>query len=290
MSAYDYLQPTTVDEAVGLVAQYGDDAHLIAGGTSVVLLLHQGLLQPAVLVGLRRIPALRGLSDSGGGLLIGATQSIRSLERAPEVRAYSPALAEALGEVATVRIRNQATIGGSLAHADPAQDPPTMLMALDARARVAGRAGTRDIPLGELFVDVFETSIEAGEVITSVVLPPRAPDAAAVYRKFLPGSRDDYATVSVAVSGRKVSGAWQDVRIVCGAVGPTPMRIRGAEAALSGSQLEPSDIAGAAEVVASAVDPIGDLRGSADYKREMAAVWTRRALEQLAGRHRGGLA
>ncbi len=286
MSSYDYLEPASVDEAVALLARHGDDAHLVAGGTAVVLMLRQGLLQPAVLVGLRGIPELRGLHGADdGSLVLGATQTIRSLERAPEVTGYAPALAQALGEVATVRIRNQATIGGSLAHADPAQDPPPMLIALDAIARATGPDGDRDIPLDELFVDLFETSLKPGEMLTSVVLPPRPRDADAVYVKFLPGSKDDYATISVAVSGRHSDdGGWHDLRVVCGAAGPTPIRIRAAEAALEGTQLDEADRARAAHVVADAVDPIDDLRGSADYKREMANVWTRRALERLAGR------
>lgn len=285
MSSYDYLQPASVDEAVDLLQRYGDDAHLVAGGTSVVLMLRQQLLQPAVLVGLRGIPELRGIRVEGdGSLVIGATSTIRSLERAPAVTRYAPALAEALGEVATVRIRNQATIGGSLAHADPAQDPPPILIALDAVARVTGPGGEREIRLDELFVDLFETSLEPGEVITSVVLPPRPADAAAVYVKYLPGSRDDYATIAVAVSGRHAEGGWKEMRVVCGAAGPTPTRIRDAEAALDGSQLDEADVVLAARMVADAVDPIDDLRGSADYKREMAEVWTRRALRRIAGR------
>ena len=283
MSTYDYLQPASVDEAVALLVRYGDDAHLVAGGTSVVLMLRQRLIQPAVLLGLRGIPELRGTQRrEDGSLLIGATQTIRSLERAPAVAEYAPALADALSEVATVRIRNQATIGGSLAHADPAQDPPPMLIALDATARVAGPSGEREIALGELFVDVFETSLKPGEVITSVVLPPRPPRADAVYLKFLPGSKDDYATVSVAVSGRWTDGTWQNMRVVCGGVGATALRIRAAEASLDGTLLAESELARAARIVAEAVDPIDDLRGSTDYKREMAEVWTRRALRRLA--------
>jgi carbon-monoxide dehydrogenase medium subunit len=289
VTSFDYLQPRSTDEAVGLLARHGDEAHLIAGGTSVVLMLRQELLQPAVLVGLRGIPGLRGIRvGDDGSLAIGATESLRTLERAPAIAAYSPALAQAIGHVATVRIRNQATIGGSLAHADPAQDPPSMLLALDAAVRTTGPDGEREIPLEELFVDLFLTSLAPAELITSIVLPPRPNDADAVYVKFLPGSKDDYATISVAVSGRHTDVGWRDLRIVCGAAGLTPLRIRTAEAALDGTRLEGNDVARAADIVAETVDPIDDLRGSADYKRAMAQVWARRALEQLAGRHRGG--
>jgi len=285
MSSFDYLEAASIEEAIALLGQHGDAAHLIAGGTSVVLLLRQGLLQPRVLVGIRKIPELCGVKvGDDGSLVIGAAETIRALERAPAVRAYSPALTQALGEVATVRVRNQATIGGNLAHADPAQDPPPILIALDASAHVSGPFGERQVPLGALFVDFFETSLQPGEVITSVFLPPRSREADAVYIKFLPGSKDDYATVSVAVSGRRVDGLWCDVRIACGAAGPRPIRVRAAEDAVANTHLDAGDLDRAASIVAQAVDPIDDLRGSADYKREMAAVWTRRALERLAGR------
>jgi carbon-monoxide dehydrogenase medium subunit len=285
MRPYDYVEPSSVAEVVALMAQYGDDAHLIAGGTSVVLMMRQGLLRPAVLVGLRGIADLRGThSTVDGSLVIGATHTLRSLENAPEVAEYEPALARALGAVASVRIRNQASIGGSIAHADPAQDPPPILIALEATVRVTGPTGDRQIPLDALFVDFFETNLEPGEVITAVVLPPRGPGSHAVYLKFLPGSQDDYATISVAVSGRRFNDAWHDLRVVCGAAGPTPLRIRSAEAVLEGTQLDEAEVATAARLVADAVDPIDDLRGSADYKCDMANVWTRRALQGLAER------
>ncbi|MPZ16185.1 MAG: xanthine dehydrogenase family protein subunit M, partial [Chloroflexi bacterium] len=133
MPSYDYVAPSTLDEAVGLLKQHGDDAHLIAGGASLVLMLRQQLLAPRVLVALRGIEGLGGIETiPDGGLRIGAMATHRMIERTPAVRQYAPALAEAVGMVATVRIRNQGTIGGNLAHADPAQDPPTILLALDA--------------------------------------------------------------------------------------------------------------------------------------------------------------
>jgi len=283
MAAYAYVSPSTLDEAVGILAEHGDDAHVIAGGASLVLMLRQQLLAPRFLVGLRRIDALRGIETTpDGGLRIGATTTHRMIERTPAVREYAPALAEAVGMVGTVRIRNQGTIGGNLAHADPAQDPPTILLALDAVVHVVGSAGPRDIPIDELFVDFFETSLQPTEIVTAVSLPPRSPSAAAHYVKFLPRSKDDYATVAVAVSGVSREGRWTRVRIACGAAGPVPMRVAAAEAAVEGGTLDEASIARAAGAVGEAVDPIADLRGSADYKREMAMVWTRRALRRLA--------
>lgn len=286
--AYDYLAPDSIDEAISLLVEHGDSAHLIAGGASLMVMLRQQLLTPSVLVGLRGVAGLRGISnDADGGLRIGATTTHRAVERSEATRAYAPALAEAFGQIATVRIRNQGTVGGNLAHADPAQDPPTILMALDARVHAAGPDGEREIPIDELFVDYFETTLDPAEVLTAVSLPARPPGATAVYEKFLPGSQDDYATVAVAVSGVP-NGAWTDLRIACGAAGPIPMRMRGAEAVVEATDLGDDVIRQAAEAVGEAVDPISDVRGSADYKREMAIVWTRRALARV--RQRGSTA
>ena len=283
MPSYDYVAPTTLEEAVDLLARHGDDAHVIAGGASLTLMLRQQLLAPRVLVSLRGIEGLAGVEVTGdGGLRIGATTTHRMIERDPAVRAYSPALADTFGHVATVRIRNQGTIGGNLAHADPAQDPPTMLLALDAVVHAIGAEGPRQIGIDELFVDYFETSLKPTEILTAVTLPRRPASAAAHYVKFLPRSKDDYATVAVAVSGIPADGRWNRVRIACGAAGPVPMRIADAEAAVEGGTLDEASMALAAEAVGEAVDPIDDLRGSAEYKREMAMVWTRRALRRLA--------
>jgi aerobic carbon-monoxide dehydrogenase medium subunit len=281
--SYDYREPASLEEVVATLVEHGDDAHLIAGGASLILMLRQQLLAPALLVGLRGVPGLGEVEVGADGWLeIGAMATHRAIERSDLVRSHAPALADACGRVATVRIRNQGTIGGNLAHADPAQDPPPMLMALDATAEVAGPAGIRSIPVADLFVDYFETSLEPAEVITAVRLPPRPPGSAATYVKFLPGSKDDYATVSVAVSGVLEAGRWHQLRIACGAAGSVPLRIPAAEARLEDGPLEARDVAAAAELVAAAVDPIDDVRGSAEYKREMAGVWTRRALERMA--------
>lgn len=284
MASYDYVAPATAEEVVRLLAEHGEDAHVIAGGASLLLMLQQQLVVPSLLVGLRDVEGIGSIRQTpDGGLTIGATATHRSVERSPAVRAHAPALAEAIGHVATVRVRNQGTIGGNLAHADPAQDPPPMLLALDAAVEILGPDGARSIPVGELFVDVFETSLGPAEIITGVTLPPRPAGAAARYVKFLPRSKDDYATVSIAVSGvADADGRWSRVRVAAGAAGPVPLRIEEAEAVLDGSSLEDGLVDRAAEAVGAAVDPIPDHRGSAEYKREMAMVWTRRALRDLA--------
>ena len=279
---YDYHEPREVAEALDLLVKHGEDAHLIAGGTATVLLLRQGLIRPGHVISLRAIGALSGIGRApDGGLRIGATATHRQAERSADVRALSPALTNAFASVATVRIRNQATVGGGLAHADPAQDPPPMLAALGAAVTAVSPRGARSIAVEDLAIDHFTTTLAADEIITEVVVPPLAPRTRATYVKFLPRTADDYATVSVAAAMRLADGAVEDARIVLGAVGPTPIRARAAEAVLAGAKPSRERLAQAAALVRDEVDPLDDLRGSAEYKREMARVWTERALLAL---------
>jgi carbon-monoxide dehydrogenase medium subunit len=276
---FDYHEPGTLEEALDLLQRHGDDAHLMAGGTAMVLLMAQGLAQPDHVIGLRRLQALRGIHRRpDGGVEIGATATHAEAERSPELAAHCPALARAFGEVATVRIRNQATVGGNLAHADPAQDPPPMLLALDAEVVAASPRGQRRIPLHELFVGFFQTSLEPDEIVTAISLPPPEQRAGAAYLKFLPRTQDDYATVSVAAWLLPDGGGCARARIALGAAGAVPLRARRAEELLTGRRVDDETIAEAAALVREEVDPIDDARGSAAYKREMARVWTERAL------------
>jgi carbon-monoxide dehydrogenase medium subunit len=255
----------------------------MAGGTSLALLIKQNLVAPAVVIGLRRVPGLTAIEiDGDGWLRIGALVPLRAVERDATVRQRWPGLADAVGRVATVRIRNQATLGGNLAHADPAQDPPPMLLALDARAEISGPSGSRELPLDELFVDVFETALAEDEVLVAVRVPPSPTAARTTYLKFLPRTVDDYATVAVAArAATNTDGRLTDVRVALGAVGPVPVRIRAIEAALEGrpaNQARDGLLTEAAGLVADAIDPVDDGRGSAAYKRDLARVLTARAL------------
>jgi carbon-monoxide dehydrogenase medium subunit len=282
---YDYHEPESVGEAVDLLARHGEDAHLVAGATAFTLLWRQGLLRPGHVIGLRRIAALGGITSAGGGLVVGATVTHRAIERSADVARYCRALTRTFASVATVRVRNQATLGGNLAHADPAQDPPPMLMALGASVVATSAAGERTITLDELFVDVFTTSLRADEILTSVRLPALAPGTRATYLKFLPQTADDYATVSVAAALRLAQdGTVADARIALGACGPTPVRARSVEAALSGARPDARRIADAAARVDADIEPFDDVRGSAAYKRDMARVWTERAITSLVER------
>lgn len=279
---YDYHEPESVPEALELLARHGEDAHLVAGATAFTLLWRQGLLRPGHVVGLRRLAALRGITVSRGGLAIGATVTHRAIERSEDVARYCPAITRTFASVATVRVRNQGTIGGNLAHADPAQDPPPMLIALGAEVVAVSKAGERAIAVEDLFVDVFTTSLRPGEIITSVRFPALAAGTRATHLKFLPQTADDYATVSVAAAMRIANdGTVADVRVALGAAGPTPRRARSVEDALRGARPDATRIADAAALVDSDIEPFDDVRGSAAYKREMARLWTERALTSL---------
>jgi len=283
MRPFEYVEPETLDEALEILAADPDDTLVMAGGTSLVILMKQDLIRPARVLGLRRIVQLREIGASDAGLVLGALATHGALARAPLVRAHATALASTFAAVATVRIREQATLGGNLAHADPAQDPPVTLLALDGVAVARSRFGERRIPLDALFVDLFETSLEPGEILLRVELPPLPPGARVTYRKFLPATRDDYATVSVAaVIATDASGACRYARIALGGAATVPLRARDAERSLVGRRLDDVAIREAAALAAEGTDPIDDLRGSAAYKRAMARVWTERALREVA--------
>jgi carbon-monoxide dehydrogenase medium subunit len=283
MRPFDYVEPETLDEALALMADDPDDTLVMAGGTSLVILMKQDLVRPTRVLGLRRIAALRAIGAAGGGLALGALATHGALARSQAVRAHAAALASTFAAVATVRIREQATLGGNLAHADPAQDPPVTLLALDGVAVAKSRFGERRIPLGALFTDFFETSLEPGELLVRVEVPALPAGARAIYKKFLPATLDDYATVSVAaVVATDDAGACTHARIALGGAGPVPLRAQEAERSLSGRRLDDHAIHEAAALAAAATDPIDDLRGSAEYKRAMAGVWTERALREVA--------
>jgi aerobic carbon-monoxide dehydrogenase medium subunit len=292
MKPFQLHQPENVEDVLVLLDELdraGDDVQLMAGGTSLVLLMNLGLTEPAHVVLLRRVAELQGIqSVPHGGLTLRPLATHRQLELSPEVQAYCPALAETFGHVATVRIRNQATVGGNLVHADPAQDPPPMLIALDAQVVLTSRSGERTLPLDEFFIDYLTTTLQPGELLTAIHLPPLARGTRATYLKFLPRTQDDYATVSVAGTLRlDADGRCADVRLALGGAAGVPVRPRPVEDALRGEILTDQRITDTAALVPDLVDPPDDARGSAIYKRRMARVWTERALRHLRDQPNG---
>jgi len=292
MMDFELHQPHSLEEAFDLLDTYGDDARVLAGGTALVIQMKQRLAQPGHVISLRRVPGLdylREAANGSPGLEVGALCTQQEIATNPLAGSRSPLAAEAYRWVATPRIRYMATVGGGLAHGDPSQDPPPALIALGASVVLTSAGGQRTLPVEELFIDYYETDVQPGEIITSLLIPPAPPGSGSAYLKFLPRTADDYATVSAAAVVTPGPGnICQDVRIALGAVGLTPVRPAGAEALLRGRPLTEDNIRAAAAAVKEAVDPLDDYRGSAGYKRDMAEVFTRRAIQQALARARGG--
>ena len=282
MRLFEYHRPTTVAETAALMAELGDEAALLAGGTSLMNLAKLGLAEPEHVIALRDVEELYGLAgDPVQGLTLGAMTTLRDIETSVLVRELAPGLAEAAHHVATVRIRNQATVGGNLVHADPNQDLPPMLMVHDAVARISGPAGLRTVPVADMFVGFFESVLEPDEILESVSVPPAVPGLRSGYLKFLPRTQDDYSTIAIAAGIQLVDGRIEHARIAVAGGGSTVVRCREAEAALVGNGVDDATLTGAAEIVPGLLDPITDGRGSSGYKRDMARVCTRRLLHRL---------
>src|SRR5260370_16081163 len=288
MISFTYVEPRDVGEVLETLARHGDDAKLIAGGTGLINLMKQNLVQPAYLVGLRRVGGV-DIIKSASGLEIGALCTLRKIESTIAVDSGFSLLAETCRQVATIRIRSMATIGGALAHADPYQDTPPALMVLDAMVRLHSKKGTREAPVSDLFTGYYETVIQPDELVTEGLIPPQPSGSGSVFIKFLPQTHDDYATVAVAARVTLQNERISDARVALGAAPSTPLRRKVVEDALRGHAPTPDVLREAAALVASVVDPIPDFRGSANYKRDMAVVFVARARPAtgIAGR-RGG--
>jgi aerobic carbon-monoxide dehydrogenase medium subunit len=282
MNAFDYRQPETPEEALALLHELGEDARVMAGGTALVIMMKQRLVMPDCLISLQKLRGLDHIDASNGEIHLGALTTHRSVEQSPVVRTRVPALAETYHQVATIRIRNVATVGGALAHADPNQDSPVMLMALGARVQLTSTAGTREVPIEEFFTDYYETVRQPDELVSEVIVPVPNPRSGSIYLKFLPRTADDYATVGVAatVSIDPSTQTCQDCHIAMGCVAATPVRAQAAEALIHGQRLTQALAHEAGALAQQVTDPLSDARGSADYKRAMAGVFVRRALEQ----------
>jgi aerobic carbon-monoxide dehydrogenase medium subunit len=277
---FTYLEPSSLDEALTLLAERGADAKLIAGGTGLVNLMKQRLVRPEFVIGLRALKPLCGIVENGG-IRIGALATIQALEASAAIRRQAPLLAAACGHVATVRVRSMATLGGAVAHADPNLDTPPALIALDAEIVAHSRRGERKIPADRFFTGYFETVLDPDEIVTEILVPEQPAGSGTAFLKFLPATRDDYATVSVAVRiALSTNGAITDARVALGAAATVPVRAKAVEAALTGKGADEKNFREAADLVREAIDPIADFRGSAEYKRKMAIVHVRRALSQ----------
>ena len=283
MHDFTFHAPDSLSGALELLAEHNGGAKLLAGGTSLTTLLKQSLIAPDHIVSLHRVPGLDSVEASNGELRIGGLTTQRDVETSAVVKEHAPLLAEAYRRVATVRIRNVATVGGGIAQADPAMDPPPSLLILGASVVATSTRGERVIPISEVYADYYETTLEPDEIVTELRVPAQPSGAGWTYIKYLPRTEDDYATVSVAAIGSVEGGSIADVRVALGAVAPTAVRASVVEEALAGQAPTLDALREASQAVADIVDPTDDPRGSAWYKRDMSVVFTRRALEQVLG-------
>ncbi len=277
--------PASVAEASAVLADYQGEARPIAGGTAVVLMLRQGLIRPRALVRLDRVPGLDAIEVEDGQLRLGALATLRAAGTSPLVQQHLPALAGALQLVGNVRVRSAATVGGNVCEADYASDPPGVLAALDARVRVQGRNGSRELSVSDLITDFYETSLRPDEIVTDVLVPIPPPGTRSVYLKYVTRSSEDRPCVgATAVLRLHEDGRVADLRVGVGAVAGRPLRLPEAEAMARG-EMPSDDLFGTiAQRYADAADPVGDVRGSAAYRKQMVAVFVRRALRAaLAG-------
>jgi aerobic carbon-monoxide dehydrogenase medium subunit len=261
---------------VAQLVEYDGDAKVLAGSTALTIMLRQRLIEPAALVLIGGIDGLRRIEQENGHVRLGALVTHREAERSGELAATLPVLSETFAKVANVRVRNQATVGGVLAEADYASDPPAVFVGLGAEIDVYGPNGTRTILAGEFFRAFYETALEPSEVLTAVRVPVPAAGTAAVYKKYVSRSSEDRPCVGVFASAGP-----DGVRVVVGAAAETPQRFPELEVRASGG-LDAASIAAVADGYADSIETLADMRGSAWYRTEMVRVWVRRALTEVA--------
>jgi carbon-monoxide dehydrogenase medium subunit len=278
MTPFELLEPRTLREAAGLLASADPSVRPIAGGTAVMLMMKMGVLRPARLVSLRSVETRYSeIGATDGELRIGALATLALLERSPEVKSRAPVVARALKTLANVRVRNVATVGGHLAHADPHMDLPPVLFALGASVVLVGPAGERTLPLEKLYAGYLETTLGHGELIAEVRVPAQGPRRAA-YLKCTTRSADDWPALGVAVVLDADGAAVRDGRIVIGAATDTPARLVNAEKVLRGARVDDAVLRRAGDAAASEAAVIGDQHGSAAYKRELVRVYVARTI------------
>jgi carbon-monoxide dehydrogenase medium subunit len=280
MKNFTYLEPQTVAEACALLKQLGSDAKVFAGGSHLTILMKQGLYEPKTLVNIKKIAELKGIRyDATEGLIVGALVTHRELETSALVKEKFPVLCEAEREVANIRVRNMGTVGGNLASGEPLTDLSQIFIAFDGKAKISGPSGQRTIPVEELFVDFYTTSLAEDEILTEVVLPPLPARSGIDYIRFSSTSVVDKPSVGVAMKLTLESDAEtiKTARIVLGCVGATPVRARKAEGLVTGQKLTAELAAEAGNIASQECSPTSDLRGSEGYKRAIVRTLVKRA-------------
>ncbi len=278
-ASFDYLAPTTIDEALSALAEAGDDAKVLAGGQSLLPILRMRLNAPETVVDLGRIEAIRGIRDGGDHLAIGAMTPYSDIVTSDLVREHAGLLAAAVETVADPQIRHRGTVGGALVHADPAGDVGAPVLALDATMVVVGAGGERTVEASEFFRDLFETAVGEGELLTEIRIPKHTGWGSA-YEKFVRVSHQ-WSIVAVAATVKAEGGTISQARIGLTNMGTTPLRATSVEQALTGASVDA--VAQACATAADGTNPPSDLNGDADYRRHLATVLARRAVEKALG-------
>lgn len=284
---FEYHAPSSVDEALSLLASLGEDAKVLAGGHSLIPAMRFRLAQPAHLIDINRIGDLAYIREEGGHLAIGAMTRESALEHSSVVQERYPLLADAGHVIADPLVRNRGTVGGNLAHADPANDHPAVMLAYGATMVARGPGGTREIAADDFFTGLFENALAPGELLVEVRIPSPGAGSGGAYRK-LERKVGDYATSAVAVQLTMRGDTCAAVRIGLTNVNAVPMRATNAEQALTGKPLTEDVLEAAGQAAAQECDPSGDLRGTVEYKRDVTRILLKRAVRAAAERAKGG--
>jgi aerobic carbon-monoxide dehydrogenase medium subunit len=281
--SFELLQPRSVDEAIELLVKHGDEARPIGGGTTLIILMKQRALHYPYLVDLQSIPGLDQIYSESDGVRIGALATHRTVELAPLIRQAFPAIAEAFSQIGNVRVRQTASVGGNLAHADYRLDPPPPLLVLGTVVNTMGPNGSRNIPIKDFFRGLYETALEPGELIVDVKIPFMPPDSKAVYLRYSSLSGNDWPCLGVAALASRQNGRCRELRLALGGVAATPLLIEGLDL-VKDQSLDDSVIDKLLGVVDEQISPSSDLRGSEWYKRKMVRVFVKKAILQLDNR------
>ena len=278
MIQFELAEPTTLAKAVRLLDPDDETIRPVAGGTALMLMMKAGFFRPAKLVSLRKIESNYGaITTDPRGLTIGAMTTLSDLEQSADVRAHAPLITQTLLTLSNVRVRNVATVGGALAHADPHMDLPPVLMALDASLTIVGPHGERSLPVGDLFTGYYETVLALNELIAFVHVPTQKSKQTA-YMKVTTGAVDDWPALGIAVAIVNDADAIKSVRIVASAATEKATRLTAAEAVLTGNRIDDKLVRRAADAAVEEVEFVSDVRGSAPYKRELMRVYVQRAV------------
>lgn len=286
-AAFDYHSPQSLDEALSLLKQHGGDAKILAGGQSLIPAMRFRLAVPAILIDINRLNDLRYVEERGDHLAIGAMTREHSLEDSSAVRSSYPLLHDTTIVIADPLVRNQATVGGNIAHADPANDHPATMLAYDATVVAKGPNGERTIGIDDFFTGLFENAMADDEILTEIRIPKPAANSGGAYTK-LERKVGDYAISAAAVQLRLDGATVAAARIGLTNVSPVPMRAKAAETELVGKAISDAVIEAAGKAAAAECDPSPDLRGGVDYKRDITRVMVKRSIQQAIARAKGG--